>query len=556
LDKKNKIDALILESKNLALENPKESYKLSYMALTIAEKNNLKSEKGYALFQMAYACRVMSDYSNGLDYAFKALDLFNDKKDFLGILKAKNIIGIIYFYYGDYTEALKNFMTALELVKFNNDPNFESAILNNIGEIHREAKENEKAIKYYKQALKISLENSLELNASAIYLNIGEIYFIQKKYKASLSNLKKAYKLSKDQKSIINQGEVETKLGRAMYIEKKYDLAKEYYISALIKFNKVDNKFYLIELLINLSLLDDAIGISPLKHLKEALEHAIETGLDSKVSLLYKLLAEYHERNQGYKTSLNYFKLYHMKEKEVEASNLSKKLEILSIEFNYYKEKSENLKFKKLSEKLERDVCYSNNELKRIKKKNSSLMKENIIDELTQIYNRRGIKKMFSKILNERVDYLNVVYIIDIDYFKKYNDSWGHLQGDTCLKMISDSLKSLPYKDYFVGRFGGEEFLCFMRVNDMNEAVDIGESIRKSIENLKLAYSGKDDSHYVTVSIGGKIGLINNCNINKVIDEADHELYKAKENGRNQISITDIVDSDFKYSNKLIRCET
>ena len=531
----NEIKRLLEDSKKLALENPKKSFVIATDAFRLAENNNLEIQKAYSYFHMAYACRVMSDYSNGLNYAFKALDIFKINNDVSGISRIRNIIGIIYYYYGDYTSALENFILSLELLGDENDPIRESAILNNMGEIHREANQLDKALDYFNQALVISQLNKLELNASAILLNIGEIYYIKEDEKKSLEYTFDSYDLAKNNNSIIIQGEAETKLGRLMFKQKKYEAAETYYKSALEKFDKVNNKYYLIDLLINYAMLVEVKGLCPRKYLVEALDHATEVGLESKISLVYKTLGDYYERICDYKTSLTYYKSFYMKEKEVEASNLSKKLEILSIEFKYIKARNENSNYKALSSKFEKEILESKKELEEIKKQNVSLLEVSHLDELTQIYNRRGISQKLSENLGSHDVLLDALLMFDIDHFKKYNDACGHLKGDQCLEVITSTLKGLPYKDYFIGRFGGEEFICYMKVKSTDEARVVGEYIRQKVESLGLKYL----NDIITISIGGKVGKMNSDSINEIINQADQALYTAKNRGRNNVVIAE-----------------
>jgi len=531
---KTELMELLDESKKLALENPKKSFEIAKGVKEQAEKKGLEIQKAYAFFHMSYACRVMSEYSNGLDYAFRALDIFRKHNDMAAISRIKNIIGIIYYYYGDYTSALENFIISLELLGETHDPIRESAILNNIGEIYREAGQLDKALEYFMRGLNISMEHDLILNASAIHLNIGEIYYLSKDAKKSLEYVTRAYDLAESNNSVIVMGEAETKLGRLMFMNKDYDKAEYYYKSALERFNKVNNKYYLVDLLLNYAILKEAEGENPRKYLLEALNYSVESGLESKISLVYKTLGEYYERIGDYKESLGHYKSYHLKEKEVEAVNLSKKLEIMSIEFSFQKEKNEHVKFRNMSKKLEREVFESNKELEEIKRINESLIEVSHLDELTQVYNRRGINQMLDKHVGSDSAYMDALLIFDIDHFKKYNDNRGHVSGDRCLEKISSTLKAMPYKDYFIGRFGGEEFICYMKVKDKEEANRIGESIREKVESLNMKYNqGK-----ITISVGGMVGNMNISQMSDIIDQADQALYHAKDKGRNAVHIT------------------
>ncbi|MCK8058967.1 MULTISPECIES: GGDEF domain-containing protein [unclassified Fusibacter] len=532
-----KIKTMLDISKKQALENPQASYSLAKEAFALACENDLEIEKANAYYCMAYSCRVMSDYSNGLIYALKALDIFNGHNDLSGILKVRNIIGIVYFYYSDYKSSLENFMIAIEILEKIKDPRLESSVLNNIGEIHRVAEDFEKALDYYKRALEISFENHLEMNIAVIYMNIGQIYYLQKEYVKALVQMINCEEYSKRSNDIITHGEVQTKLGRLMLAQGDYEKAREHYLSALKHFNKVNNRFYMVELLMDFAQLDMAMKLNPKPHLMEALDYAIENNLGSKISEIYKQLIAYHEANDDYKKAFDYFKLYHQKEREIEASNLSMKLELISVEFSYYKEKNEKEQNKLLSEKLKHEVSESKKELQEIKLENEKLIEVSIIDELTQIYNRRGITQMLSQKTSVKGPLMDLVFIIDIDYFKLYNDTWGHVKGDTCLQQITEQLKHLKYEDYFIGRYGGEEFLCYMKVKDKDEAMEIGLKIKESVSSLNLYYDTPKGQRSITVSIGGCIDRMANENLNRYIEEADKCLYQAKSAGRNRVII-------------------
>lgn len=529
------INSLIEQAMSKAFEDPQFSFELALEAQQVAIELNLEVERGKALFQMAYACRVMSKHSEGLNYAFKALEIMKKEQHIQGIYRAKNIIGIIYFYYGDLTDALENFMSALDLVSETNDINLKTSILNNIGEVYREAGEYEKARVYYEQALSLALELDLKFNASAIYLNIGEVLYQEGKFEESNVFLEKGYLIVLDENRLLEQGEAETKIGRAFVAQGKYIAAKETFLSALDKLKSVNNKYYMVDLLMEMADLDVAVGLSPLRNLNEALDLSILSGIEKKIVKIYENISFYYEKKGDYKSALEYYKNFHLKQSELEASNLSKRLEILSVEFNYYKEKSENLKFKKLSEKLERDIDTYNKTLENVKAQNQSLLKESLYDELTEVYNRRGLEVSYQDLFTTMDEILGSVFIIDIDRFKNFNDTWGHVKGDECLKKITDSLNK-NISQGILARFGGEEFVVITQLKTLSEATDFAHQMRKSIESESIQ-AEKNSDKVVTISVGGYLCKLTKDNLMKQIEEADKELYIAKENGRNCISV-------------------
>ncbi len=537
MDNKTKIEQLLEHSKKIANQNPQESYDHAKSALELSKATHQPLSYAYSLFHMAYACRVMSDYSRGLELAFQALEIFEKYDNAKGILKVSNIIGIIYFYFGAFTDALDYFMSSVSKIEKDSDANLESSLYNNIGEIYRMAEDYPNALMYYEKGVEICETHSLESNKAVIHLNIGEIYHLQEKYEASYDELMKSYTIVMKFNDMINQGEAETKLGRAMQMKGDYVAADRYYKSALDKITRVNNKFYLVELLMEMAKFNEHTGKNPLNNWNEALEYAINNKLDNKVCTIYKSLSKYYESNFMYEKALTYHKAYHVKEKEIDAVNLSKRLEILSVEFQYFKEKERTKKIELLTNKLEEDVKIANEELNHLMAINTILQKETLIDELTQIYNRRGLDRIFINQINETGSLTGVILFIDIDHFKTYNDTFGHIQGDVCLKALSENIKAIVGDKGFVGRYGGEEFLCFIRVNSWQEASIIAEKLRTVIESLSIPSSEELSPTKVTISVGGCFGRIDSTNLKHCTSLADQELYKAKDNGRNKVFV-------------------
>ncbi|MBU1927772.1 sensor domain-containing diguanylate cyclase [bacterium] len=152
-------------------------------------------------------------------------------------------------------------------------------------------------------------------------------------------------------------------------------------------------------------------------------------------------------------------------------------------------------------------------------------------DHLTQQFNRQMFDTLFEKEaeIAERYGSDLSLIIIDIDFFKKVNDTYGHQVGDEVLKKISAHIKnSLRESDVFA-RWGGEEFVVFMSHTNLQNAVEKAEVLRISIEKLKIDIAGS-----VTCSFG--VAQVRNFEkLNEVFTQADEALYKAKENGRNRV---------------------
>lgn len=158
-------------------------------------------------------------------------------------------------------------------------------------------------------------------------------------------------------------------------------------------------------------------------------------------------------------------------------------------------------------------------------------------DALTQIYNRRRLMEEAKKELTKaKTESSNISFLmIDIDYFKKVNDKYGHLAGDKVIKMVVEFCKAKLRIEDIIGRYGGEEFIIILPNTDKENAMNIAEDIRQYIQNFKIYF--KQEKINVTVSIGVACAIIkdDSIDIEKLINEADKGLYYAKNHGRNQM---------------------
>ncbi|MGJ0359744.1 cache domain-containing protein [Aliarcobacter cryaerophilus] len=163
-----------------------------------------------------------------------------------------------------------------------------------------------------------------------------------------------------------------------------------------------------------------------------------------------------------------------------------------------------------------------------------------ITDELTKIYNRRFFNiKIEEEINRAKRDKKELCLIIlDIDFFKQYNDTYGHQEGDIVIKSVANVLKRKTNRaDDFAFRVGGEEFVIITHI-EKDKVLNYANSIKDDIENLKIEHSGNKASKYVTISLG--VVCKNAIEINsseELYKEADDNLYEAKRSGRNCVVI-------------------
>jgi len=168
-----------------------------------------------------------------------------------------------------------------------------------------------------------------------------------------------------------------------------------------------------------------------------------------------------------------------------------------------------------------------------LKIKNEQLNELAITDSMTGLYNHRYIIDSLSERIAEARRYKQSlsVAMLDIDYFKKVNDKYGHPFGDFVLVRISTIIEESIRETDIAGRYGGEEYLIIFTNTDKKSALNTLERIRKSVEEEKWV---KED---LVVTVSGGLSELKDEDYSKLIKKADKLLYKAKENGRNRNEI-------------------
>lgn len=163
------------------------------------------------------------------------------------------------------------------------------------------------------------------------------------------------------------------------------------------------------------------------------------------------------------------------------------------------------------------------------------------IDVLTGLNNRRWINNYFQRIFN-RIGYQEAfpvlsVIMVDVDHFKKFNDSYGHVAGDCALRIVSRAMENSIRPSDRIARYGGEEFLVILSDTSITMALIVAERIRRGVETAVIEQNG---IHYpgLTVSLG-VAQLREDDSLSDLVNVADKALYSAKNDGRNKVCMTD-----------------
>ena len=174
----------------------------------------------------------------------------------------------------------------------------------------------------------------------------------------------------------------------------------------------------------------------------------------------------------------------------------------------------------------------------RLRKNYENSLSLALVDPLTGAFNRRYLEAHLPRMLTRSSQSYKPlsVMIVDIDHFKKINDTHGHAAGDVALKIVVDRIMAAVRPSDFVARMGGEEFIIVMPETKIADATAIAERLRGRIADTAIPIPGIDEGIPVTVSVGGAhIGVEHETTIEEIMQRADTALYKAKEGGRNRV---------------------
>ncbi|MDF7647104.1 GGDEF domain-containing protein [Pantoea sp. Acro-805] len=173
-----------------------------------------------------------------------------------------------------------------------------------------------------------------------------------------------------------------------------------------------------------------------------------------------------------------------------------------------------------------------------------------MLDPLTGLYNRRGLKNRLDNILENHAG-SHYVLLLDIDHFKAYNDNYGHAMGDQALARVSVAIRDAVRSRDVVTRYGGEEFLVLMTNVNASIAMKLAERIRQYVVDLEIPHRFNEKvSTHVTISAG--IAPIFADDFDQAVSNADRALYVAKNQGRNTILAWEDLPKLTQVSNDLI----
>lgn len=492
------------------------------------------------LFNMSLCVEISALYKTKTDVIslVEEVSFFKNLKNKVLVSRANYIFGRVYLYlFNNFIKSMEYLIECLRLAQENNLYSIEAFCKCIISLCYLESGNNIEAIKYIKNVLDVAHNNnSISLTERvAIKIDLIWAYLKEDMNKEAEDVLVKAIKLMKAVEgvykdylySFIFLYSAEIELKKSDYNFEKVNayliLSKNIYKSfgdVFIYNSKLDYIYKLYgDLYIKFGNIDEGISCY-LKGLNLVKKSSLNP---KKMSIFYGLIANGYELKKDFKLAIEYYK-----------------------SMDWYSDKWEKNNSYKTSQGIHKqyELRRKQESLKALVDNNKKLENDILKDGLTQLYNRRYLEEQLD-LFNGTREKNMVAILVDIDYFKSYNDNYGHLAGDKVITKVTDIIRNvfIDITEHII-RYGGEEILILV---DSIKSVDIEEidnielyikRVFKLLEFEGIEHIYSKVKNYITISAGVSI---KRCRSRKdaevLIEDADKNLYKSKKAGRNQYII-------------------
>lgn len=465
----------------------------------------------------------------------------------------------------NYSLALNYYKKSYELHIANGNNKVETELLNSLANVYLDLSDFDNAKKYYKQTLAIAKVNGDQLHQSITLYNIGKAYFLNEEFQEAKSYFEQSLLLSQLIDDDIGVQWAQFSIAQVLVKDKHWQQALAYYDQTIVAFRKNGDTRLYLDSLIGASKAN--IGLKNIKKAEELLNtySAVLSKLnekiyDAKYLNAYAMLSSAKGDNlTAYKTQKEYSKLKDTIFKAQQKQDLQR----YRVQFDSELQENENKILLKQNELNNLKIAQQGQQkkysyliiglastviliiilalCKQIQHRNRFKAMA-LKDHLTNSPNRRAILQYAKERYNE-AEHTNMelcIGIIDLDLFKKVNDTFGHDVGDEVLKSFAMACKTVVRKQDRYGRFGGEEWLVVLSDTNKQHIQTIFERLRHELNHSSIP--GLPPEKIITFSMGvAQYKQGEDTSLQELINRADTCLYKAKDAGRNQL----VMDDDF-----------
>lgn len=500
---------------------------------------------------------------------YELLEYSISHEDYRGQTYALYYLGELRFRHHKYKQSLEYLLKGFELFHHykEDDHNIDYCIL--IGKLYTKLGDEQKAFDYFYSGMKLAKRNQNYLKQGSLYCNISTAYAKLSAYEEALKHFmreKQCYQnLMKDQahkkKDFILDVVLNINIGLTYCSMHKYDLA--YPILKDVEHHSIDTyeeyllSYYALKIktFYGLKRFQASLKYVKLFRKRASMLPDILDNFDDCYDILFELLSLYEiEEAKNYLELLRttafdigaveYKSKYYDALLQFELRNGSKEEFVKSFETFLELEEYQEKEFKemKLSNLRDKKMIESTAELKRLMMHNMSIIKEKSEkDALTKLANRYCLneycEEKFQEAKNRKVTI--GIDVIDIDYFKHYNDCFGHLYGDYCLVQVAEAMREAA-GNHFLARFGGDEFFIIFFDTSTEKIVETAKRLQQILMDKKIMQAEGLPYECITISQG----IVNQIpeagqTMSDFIHTADSALYKGKKMEKNAIYIAE-----------------
>lgn len=472
------------------------------------------NQMDYVMLELASSCERTGQLLKATTYKLEVFSNARERNDYSLMTSIATDLGISYLTKENYGQGLDYLKKAYQYAQMMEEKDYskEAYIVSNICEAYIDMKAYEKCedeLKFYMELINNMPEGKYQRDELAKY------YLVYSRYNISTDNLDEALKYASmaeqcyEEEVTFNYANfdifIKDLYGDIYYKKGDYEKALEYYLYIKNEFDSRGIPSYDLDNLNDLYETYKALGDN-----EKAYRY-----IEARYSSLEKIYRMQESQHSDY-----LIEQFESEQKEAEILKLQEKNKdlfvviicgtMLVIIFII----ATIVIFKK------------NREIRQLNEKFRNLSE---VDELTKIYNRRALDEYLKKKWGVLVRARRPVAIamIDVDFFKKYNDYYGHQDGDIVLKMVATIIKSNIRKEDFVARYGGEEFIIIMPATDVNMAITVIKRIQVELEKKHIEHKDSMVADHVTISIGIAVSKKTES-YSEIIKKADEALYEAK----------------------------
>ncbi len=434
-----------------------------------------------------------------------------------------NLLGIIYMYNDDEQSALDYFFDGIRLAEKMDDKMMHAALLSNIAYVYRDAGAYDKAeemIDEISGMIRDARHNDANVEIEELDYDLDKIRMMLQKHETDAA-------WERMQKPAIQSDDShDNYINFAIYYEQKGDKEQcsRYIDAALLNLENEINMYEriiyllkLIEIAIYAHLYEKADEIS---HIAEELLEKIGTvGKWTKLMEyrieIYEAQGRKQELEKAYEQYYEYDQIYEEEKRHAVITRVRRKIELLQ----------------EIDRKQE------------IEQKQAKLVDKRSLDELTRLYNRWGFKNKLKEMYRQYAGQGKTLAlgILDIDFFKEYNDTYGHVAGDRVIKVVADTLYYNIEDSGIAGRYGGDEFLFAVYDKSGAQLKELFEGIKSELQAQKIDNEKSKVSEFVTITIGAIVTKFEKTmDFTYCIHEADKVLYEVKNNSKNGYMIKEL----------------